>query len=82
MNPSAPSYAGELYIWTLAQAAFAAQKYPNFPATWQGLEALQGRVALSGEALPTTGPRNMHWARAAFADAEARFNFKYETQVA
>jgi hypothetical protein len=72
------AYSGERYIWTLAQTAIAAHKYPIFPPTWNGLEALQGRVAMSGEPLPKGGPRDMQWAQAAFADAEARFNFKYE----
>jgi hypothetical protein len=70
------SYSGEHFIWSLAQAARAAAVYPYFPATWQGLEALQARVAM-GDTL-TDGPKNFAWARTAFADAEARFDFKYE----
>lgn len=72
------SYSGEHYIWSLGEAARAIGKYPTYKATWQGLEALQARVAMSGEALPADGPRDLSWARAAFADAEARFAFKYE----
>jgi hypothetical protein len=72
------TYSGERYIWTLAQTATAAAIYPHHPETWEGIEALQGQVALSGRPLPTTGARNMQWARAAFADANARFNFRYE----
>ena len=72
-----PAYSGERYIWSLAQAALAAGKYPTYPATWQGLEALQARVALSS-AMPTDGPKDFNWARTAFADANARFNFQYE----
>lgn len=80
--PDAPHYAGEHYIWTLAQAAIACHLYPGFKPTWQGLEALQARVAMSGQPLPIGGPRNMAWAQAAFADANARFNMKYETVCA
>lgn len=65
-------YAGEHYIWTLNQAAMAAAKYPIYPATWTGLEALQARVAMSGEVL--AGPRDLAWAQKAFADAQMRFN--------
>jgi hypothetical protein len=75
-------YSGERYIWSQAQAAIAAAKYPNLPATWHGLEGLQARVAMSGEPLPKGGPRNNAWAQAAFADADARFNVKYEEIVA
>ncbi len=75
-------YSGERYIWSLAQAARAAAKYPTYPATWHGLEALQARVAMSGVALPDDGPRDLPWAQAAFADAERQFNFKYEAVVA
>lgn len=71
-------YSGGRYIWTVAQAAIAAHKFPYFEPTWQGLEALQERVAIHGEPLPMGGPKNMQWALTAFADAEARFNFKYE----
>jgi hypothetical protein len=75
-------YSGERYVWTLTQAAFAAQLFPNFPPTWQGIEALQAAVAMAGKPLPTEGPRNMQWARAAFADAQNAFNFQYEKVVA
>jgi hypothetical protein len=71
-------YSGGRYIWTLAQAAIAAHKFPYFEPTWQGLEALQERVAINGEPLPIGGPKNLSWAHIAFADAEARFNFRYE----
>lgn len=71
------SYSGAHYIWSLAQAAIAAAKYPIYPATWAGLEALQARVAMSGERL-VSGPRDMQWATTAFSDAQARFNFRYE----
>ncbi len=72
------AYSGERYIWSLNQTARAAALYPHFPPTWQGLEALQGRVEIASEPVPVDGPRNLPWALAAFADAERRFNFKYE----
>jgi hypothetical protein len=75
-------YSGERYIWSLATAARAAAKYPHFPPTWQGLDALQARVAMSGEAIPHEGARNLPWAQAAFSDAQARFNPTYEQVVA
>lgn len=71
-------YSGAMYIWSLAQTARAAHLYPNYPPTWQGIEALQRAVQLSGKPVPREGPWNMQWARVAFADADARFNFKYE----
>lgn len=75
------AYSGEHYIWTLGTTALAAARFPQtlaYPPTWRGIEALQARVAMSGEKLANHGPRNMPWARAAFADADARFNFQYE----
>jgi hypothetical protein len=75
-------YAGERYIWTLSQAAIAAHLYPGFQATWQGIEALQGRVAMSGVDLPKGGPRDLVWAQRAFSDANARFNMTYEQVIA
>jgi sRNA-binding protein len=75
-------YGGERYIWSLSQAAIAAAIYPQYPATWEGLEALQARVEMTGQPLPKSGARHMAWAQAAFADADARFNVKYEEIVA
>lgn len=75
-------YSGQRYIWSMNQAAIAAHRFPHMPATWQGLEALQERVAIDGAPLPVGGPRDLAWARAAFADADARFNFRYEQVVA
>jgi hypothetical protein len=71
-------YSGERYIWSLAQTAIAAHLHPYHPPTWHGLESLQASVAMSGVPLPKGGPKNMAWAQTAFADAEARFNFRYE----
>jgi len=76
------TYSGAHYIWSLGQAARAAARYPTYPATWQGLEALQARVAMSGLALPDDGAKDLPWAQAAFADAERQFDFKYEAVCA
>lgn len=77
-------YGGELYIWSLAQLARAKQmfEHANYPPTWQGIEALQRAVHMSGQRVPSEGPWQIQWARAAMADAEARFNFKYEKVIA
>ncbi len=72
------SYSGQHFIWSLHQAAVAAARYPTYKPTWEGLEALQARVAMSDEVLPADGARDLAWARTAFADAERRFDFRYE----
>lgn len=78
------AYSGEIYIWSLAQAARAKAVFAmaHYPPTWQGLEALQRAVQMSGKPVPDEGPKDTPWAKAAFADAEARFNWKYEQVVA
>jgi len=74
------AYSGEIYIWSLAQAAKAKGMFAmsHYAPTWQGLEALQRAVQMSGQPIPDQGPKDTAWARTAFADAEARFNWKYE----
>ncbi len=76
-------FSGEHYIWSLNTTALAAAKYPMYPATWQGLDAMQKRHEMAGGGvLDPKGPRDMPWALAAFADAQMRFNPTYEQVVA
>jgi hypothetical protein len=74
-------YSGPRDIWNTVQAAVAAAKYPNFPATQDGLDLLQERWALGGHTRP---PRsldeakkagaavNMAWAKSAMNDVSAQ----------
>jgi hypothetical protein len=68
-------YAGAHYYWNLRQCAYAANRYPDFPPTQEGLAMLQARWAMSVEDSPPRSPEeplDLGWARAAFRDVEAR----------
>jgi hypothetical protein len=68
-------YEGPHYVWTMNQTAIAAAKYPDYPPTQDGVGMLQHRWSVAGDG-PLSNriqePRDLAWAKEAFADIRRR----------